>query len=95
MKALALSSIGFVLGLVAFGPGCTTDGEGKSVTDSDCAWNGGECFRKDESTHCSYDGGDDSSYDSSGPCSQADGCRGERPRPQLLLRLSGRENVLI
>ena len=36
------------------------------MTGSDCAWNGGECFRKDESTHCSYDGGDDSSYDSSG-----------------------------
>ena len=39
--------------------GCTTDGNGDSVTGSDCYWSdhtddGGiaECFRKDHSSHC-------------------------------------------
>ena len=37
--------------------GCTTDGNGDSVTGSDCEWKvfddgHSECFRTDDSTHC-------------------------------------------
>ena len=37
--------------------GCTTDGNGDSVTESDCEWKvfddgHSECFRTDDSTHC-------------------------------------------
>merc|ERR1719181_1562588 len=45
--------------------GCTIDGEGNSVTGSDCAWRKhneqySECFRKDDKIHCGYDSSDDS-----------------------------------
>ena len=47
--------------------GCTTDGNGDSVTGMDCEWKVhgdgyAECFRTDDSTHCQLD-----DYDDSGP----------------------------
>ena len=46
--------------------GCTNDGNGNSVTGSDCEWkvmaSHSECFRTDGATHCSHGGGGGGEY---------------------------------